>query len=56
MVGEATDGLDAIEVVAQEQAEVVLLDWWLPRADGLAALPELRVRARKGRRQKRLTD
>lgn len=45
VVGEGNDGHSAIEVVAQHQPDLVLLDWWMPGLDGLAALPEIRRQA-----------
>ena len=42
VVGEGSDGLAAIDVVTEQQPDVVLLDWWMPGVDGLAALPEIR--------------
>lgn len=43
-VGEADDGQAALEVIAREGPEVVLLDLRMPRYDGLWALRELRER------------
>ena len=42
VVGEAVDGLDAVEAAARLQPEVVVLDRSMPRMTGLEALPELR--------------
>lgn len=42
VVGEAVDGVDAIERAAALQPDVVLLDRSMPRMSGLEALPELR--------------
>lgn len=42
VVGEASDGRQAIEVVAATQPDLVVLDLSMPVLDGLAALPELR--------------
>jgi DNA-binding NarL/FixJ family response regulator len=43
LVGEATNGREAIDVCAELQPDVVLLDIAMPVLDGLAALPELRA-------------
>lgn len=45
VVGEGSDGLAAISVVGHHQPDLVLLDWWMPGVDGLAALPEIRKQA-----------
>src|SRR4051794_39791076 len=42
VVGEASDGLEAIEMVANTQPDVLLLDLSMPRMGGLDALPRLR--------------
>ena len=42
VVGEASDGLEAIQVVAEKQPDVLLLDLSMPRMGGLDALPRLR--------------
>lgn len=41
VVGTAADGQKGIEVVADTQPDVVLLDITMPRLDGEAALPEI---------------
>lgn len=40
---EAADGLDALELVAQHQLDLVVLDMDMPRLDGLGVLEELRA-------------
>ncbi|MDN5635273.1 MAG: response regulator transcription factor [Brevibacterium sp.] len=41
VVGQAADGVDAIELAKREQPDVILLDIRMPKLDGLAALPRL---------------
>ena len=41
VIGQASDGVEAIDLVKREQPDVVLLDIRMPRLDGLAALPRL---------------
>jgi serine/threonine-protein kinase RsbW len=43
IVGEATNGRDAIALVAAEQPSLVVLDIAMPHLDGIAALPGLRA-------------
>jgi len=43
--GEAEDGIDAIEKVAELRPDVVLLDVSMPRMDGLTALPLIREKS-----------
>ena len=45
VVGEAGDGAEAIEVVCQTEADVILLDLAMPVMDGLQAIPEIRRRS-----------
>lgn len=45
VVGEASDGDEAIRVVEATQPEVVILDLEMPRMDGWHALPQLRRRS-----------
>jgi DNA-binding NarL/FixJ family response regulator len=45
VVGEARNGIEAVELAARLQPDVVLLDLTMPGKDGLEALPELRVAA-----------
>jgi DNA-binding NarL/FixJ family response regulator len=42
VVGEAADGVDAVEVVARELPDVVLMDLRMPRMDGVQALTRIR--------------
>jgi DNA-binding NarL/FixJ family response regulator len=42
VVGEASDGREAIAEAARTQPDVVLLDLVMPNMDGLEALPEIR--------------
>jgi DNA-binding NarL/FixJ family response regulator len=41
IVGEAADGIEAIELARQRQAEVVLMDIGMPRLDGITATRRL---------------
>jgi DNA-binding NarL/FixJ family response regulator len=41
IVGEAADGIEAIELARQRQAEVVLMDVGMPRLDGITATRRL---------------
>jgi DNA-binding NarL/FixJ family response regulator len=43
VVGEASDGLQAIDVVRRERPDIVLLDIAMPKLDGLEALPQIRA-------------
>ena len=45
IVGEAADGEDGVDGVADLQPDVVLLDVSMPRCDGLEAIPRIRRRA-----------
>lgn len=45
VVGEASDGQEAIEAVAAHQPDLVLLDIAMPNTDGLTAIPEIRRRS-----------
>lgn len=41
VVGEAVDGIEAIERAAELKPDVILLDLAMPRLDGLRAIPRL---------------
>jgi len=45
VVGEAGDGVEALELATRLQPDLVLLDLSMPNLDGLAALPQLRAAA-----------
>ena len=45
VVAEASDGLEAVQVVTDHQPDLVLLDLMMPRMDGLQALPLIREAA-----------
>ncbi len=42
VVGEASDGVQAIELARRTQPDVILLDLMMPRKTGLEAIPELK--------------
>jgi DNA-binding NarL/FixJ family response regulator len=45
VVGEATNGVEAIELARESQPDVVILDLTMPVMDGLEALPRIREAA-----------
>ncbi|CAN5696927.1 N/A [soil metagenome] len=45
IVGEATNGAEAIELARESQPDVVVLDLTMPVMDGLEALPRIREAA-----------
>jgi NarL family two-component system response regulator LiaR len=42
VVGQAEDGIEAVELVQQTKPEVVLLDLVMPRQDGMATIPKIK--------------
>jgi CheY-like chemotaxis protein len=42
IVDEASDGVECLEVAGENAPDVVILDLYMPRLDGLAVLPMLR--------------
>jgi DNA-binding NarL/FixJ family response regulator len=46
VLGEAADGVEALELVESQDPDVLLLDLGMPRMDGLEVLEHLRRRAR----------
>lgn len=45
IVGEASDGMDAIDKIVQLEPDIVLLDLRLPRVDGLTVIRSIQTRA-----------
>jgi DNA-binding NarL/FixJ family response regulator len=45
VVGEAVDGHEAVEKAADLQPDVVILDYSMPKLDGLSAIPMIRKHA-----------
>jgi DNA-binding NarL/FixJ family response regulator len=44
LVGQASDGAEAVELVTQLQPDLVVIDVSMPVMDGLAAIAQIRVR------------
>jgi NarL family two-component system response regulator LiaR len=42
VVGQAEDGIEALELVQQTKPEVILLDLVMPRQDGMATIPKIK--------------
>lgn len=45
VVGEASDGVEALEVIEREKPDAVLLDLRMPKLDGLGVLKQIRIPA-----------
>jgi two-component system, NarL family, response regulator LiaR len=45
VIGQAADGLQAMEIIKQEKPDVVLLDLAMPNQDGLTTIPKIRETA-----------
>jgi NarL family two-component system response regulator LiaR len=43
VVGEAQDGIQAVEIARKTKPDVILLDMVMPRQDGLTTIPKLRI-------------
>ncbi len=43
VVGEAEDGIQAVEIARKTKPDVILLDMVMPRQDGLTTIPKLRA-------------
>lgn len=41
-VTEAEDGLEALEILQKDRPDVILMDWMMPRCDGLSATKTIR--------------
>jgi two-component system, NarL family, response regulator LiaR len=42
VIGQASDGIQAMEIVSKEKPDVVLLDMKMPNQDGLTTIPKIR--------------
>ena len=45
VVGEACDGVEAVALAVAQQPDMALLDWKMPRLDGLKAAAQIKARA-----------
>lgn len=44
-VGEAVNGLEAVAMAASFRPELIIMDWWMPHLDGLAATRQIRAQS-----------
>ena len=49
VIGEARDGQESVSMVVEMQPDIVLLDWKMPRLDGLQAARQIRHKAAASR-------
>jgi two-component system, NarL family, response regulator LiaR len=42
VIGQAADGLQAVEIIKKEKPDVVLLDMQMPKQDGLTSIPKIK--------------
>jgi len=42
VIGQASDGIQAVEIIKKEKPDVVLLDMMMPNQDGLTTIPKVR--------------
>jgi two-component system, NarL family, response regulator LiaR len=49
VVGEAVDGIEAVELAARTQPDIVLLDLVMPQMDGIQATPKIMAASRNSR-------
>ena len=42
VIGQAADGIQAVEIIKKEKPDVVLLDMMMPNQDGLTTIPKVR--------------
>jgi two-component system, NarL family, response regulator LiaR len=49
VVGEAQDGIQAVEIAQKTKPDMILLDIVMPRQDGLTTIPQLRIKVPNAR-------